>query len=100
MCVCLYSGLRQLAGELLRGLEVDGVDAECGGGAAVVEFVVDQQCSLGWEAGDLDGRPVDVGMRLHLVDVAGTDEVVEVLTKVEGIEAVPVEFAALVVEGG
>jgi hypothetical protein len=39
--------LRQPLGELVWGLEVDGDDAECGGGAAVVEFVVNEECGLG-----------------------------------------------------
>ena len=74
--------------------------AESGGGVAVFKLVVDEESGFGGEAGDVDGGLVDAGVGLHLVDVAGADEVVEVLAEVKGVEAVGVELAALVVEGG
>ena len=69
------------------------------GGIAVLLLVVDKERRLGRKPGDVDRRAVDVRQRLHLVDVAGADEVVKVMTKLEGVETVSVQLFGLVVEG-
>ena len=90
----LDAEIAEIASELRRRSEDDGLHPESAGGRAVLGFVVDEEGRRGVVAGDFDGVAVDAGGRLHLVEVAGAEEIAEVAAEIEGVEAMGVEFPA------
>lgn len=92
--------MAEFAPKLGGRFEDDGLDTQGAGRGAVFGFVVDKERGGGREAGDLDRIAVEARRGLHLVQVSRAEEVAEVTAEIEGIEAVGIQFPALVVQGG
>src|SRR5437016_183912 len=97
----LYLNLKfsKLGTQLLRILMVNGAHPEAARTFQVERAVVDEKAFFGRALRHFQGDAIDSFLRLTGANVTGAEENKEVSPKIEGFDAVLVEFERLVVDG-